>query len=322
MLQTIITHVGASLLENDCVAFRWFKDRDSLLNELRYERDTSAYLNDATTHLVKDLHKRWSSEQEQRAQRLSESPAEIASLSLLGLGKHDQVVLLHSDTAEGAFCAELLRRVLSNAQIAPQTDYPFCAEDRVTVQRINGLRVTDLRSDQPGERGTLRDTFVREGLTNYVEHVWDAYHELKKRINDYQDEGALSFNVTAGYKGMIPIARDLALLLATYIKDKNQKITTEVCCLYETSSELIRYASLPIYFNWARVDMSQLERAAQEEVPIAQRSTALDRVLYNNIDPDKRSYFVALHAGSPYVRLSPLGRIVWELGKRMYDGSS
>jgi hypothetical protein len=108
---------------------------------------------------------------------------------------------------------------------------------------------------------------------------------------------------------MVPIARDLALLLPEHIRGLERSITTELCVLYEDSSELIRYASLPVQFDWRTVYMPHLERAAAD-APGA-------RLRYDLVAPDNRPYFAPAPDDASYAHLSPLGRVVWELGKKL-----
>lgn len=322
MPRTIITHVGASLLREECGAFSRFSDREDLIRNLKYNQGVAYYHNRAAAHLARELDRHWG---EQTERHMRDSPAEIASLSLMApkLGPDDRIVLLHSDTGEGAFCAEVLRRVLkrelSDIREA-RGSYPFSAA--VEVQRIEGLRVTDEPGAQSDDDEELEDSFVRRGLASYVEHVWAAYQELYERSKEHKDadfpqDKALIFNVTAGYKGMVPIARDLALLLHTHSQRLKRRVTTSLCYLYETSTKLITFESLPVQFDWRRVTLSQLRRAAAEDE--VEPPDSAKRVRWENLAPEEQRYFRPIpgDVDHTYACLSPLGRVVWELGKRI-----
>lgn len=306
MQRTIITHVGASLLAPSCLAFKDYGGASELRAALRAEHeDALAHLDPAADHLEAELGAIWATGADTRWR---DSPAEIASLSRLALAPADRVVLLHSDTLTGRFCAALLQRALS-ASFTPLNGYPHSAPGRVVARNLTGLRVTDRPGAAPAAGGTAAERFVRDGLRDYVEHVWSAYDELAASLSASGDEGRLIFNVTAGYKSMVPIARDLALLLPEHIRGLERPITTELCVLYEESSELIRYASLPVQFDWSKVYMAHLGRA-DADAPGA-------RLRYDHTAADNLAFFERAPDDPSYAHLSPLGRVVWELGKKL-----
>jgi hypothetical protein len=314
-LRTIITHVGSSLLDEHCEAFNGFRDRKNLCDDLassshEYMRDT--YLDDAAAHLVGQLGTIWGRGAEARFRH---SPAEIASLGRLEVTRQDRVVLLHSDTVEGAFCAALLKRALTADGIPHKNDYPMCAPEAVSFERVSGLRV----ASKPGEEEQIAEAFVRTGLTSYVRIVWQAYRDLYDRWREHgsavpKPEVAMIFNVTAGYKGTVPVARDLALLLQAYSIQLNRRnrISTAVCYLYEESAQLIRYESLPVQFDWRRVTVPHLTRAAVEDEPV---KAPAERQRWDELMPEERHYFEPIEPEKIFARLSPLGRVVWELAK-------
>lgn len=313
-MRTIITHVGASLLDDKCEAFCDFGKRGILLGNLKGNHPVTHLQDEAADYLCNTLAELWSGAD---SERLRKSPAEIASLSLLELGAGDRVVLLYSDTRTGEFCAELIRRALSH-QFELRNGYPYCPE--VVAHKIDGLRVTEL----PGATMTTADSFIGVGLPRYVELVWGAYQELFQRWRDAREagqevDGILVFNVTAGYKGMIPIARDLAQLLNRYSECLGRALPTELCYLYEESSELIRYESLPLRFDKVAVSRPQLERAAGEDNP--QHGGARDRQLWAEIPPEERRYYRPIEPDRIYVRLSPLGQVVLKLSTLIEHGT-
>lgn len=118
MSRFVITHVGTTAIECEAIKRRQNAPRD-------YERLVRLILNNQqrTERLVEEwsealqmgLRAIWSDPQRpDRADQLRRSPAEIASLYTLDLQPGDQVVLFHSDTRAGEFCAELLRRCLAS----------------------------------------------------------------------------------------------------------------------------------------------------------------------------------------------------------------
>jgi hypothetical protein len=308
MPRTIITHVGASLLSDTCVVFHRFRDREALLRTFRLTHNYDAvtgYIERATTYFTEQLGRYWKDPDRHR-----KVPAEIASLSRLDITEKDTIVLLHSDTNEGAFCAKVIQAALSEKTLQA-SDYPYCAVDRVSIHRINGLRVTELPGETDNETEGVAERFVSDGLTSYIDHVWTAYKELAEPLQSVEyhgTSGQLIFNVTAGYKGMIPLARDLAQLLAQHIRGIGVPITSEVCYLYEESDTLITFASLPIQFDWWQINEHWMARAAQAD-PTLQLA---------EIDQRMRQYF---DASKTPIQLSPLGRVVWELGKRLDYGN-
>lgn len=317
MPRTIITHVGASLLK--CQSFSGFNDRGQLLEAFDYKdaNEVTRRLEKATEHLAQALATLWAGKSPERYRH---APAEIASLSLLAPAQDDRVVLLHSDTLEGCFCAKVLKGVLQRT-FEPLNGYPFCRD--VVVRKIAGLRVSE-QGEQSSDGAKGVDDFVSKGLPSYVTNVWEEYFDLVQRIAHVPSKrGTLLFNITAGYKGAIPIARDLALLLSAHSAEGKSGITTETCYLYEESNQLIHYGSLPIDFNWHKANMSQLERAAgedEDELSAKTQRSGDDRLRLTNV-VDNRHYYTEVEAAPAYARLSPLGRVVWEIGKRIYpDG--
>jgi len=109
---------------------------------------------------------------------LKDYPGEISSLKRMNLNKNeDTVKLLFSDTPEGTFCAR------ANA-LYIQKNLAICDYSK-DIKKIDGLEVKEPQS------------FVK-GLENLI--------SLLKQIKDEaEDKGKeIVFNITGGYKGIIP----------------------------------------------------------------------------------------------------------------------
>jgi hypothetical protein len=273
--RTIVTHVGISLLNARAFTSEYNGIdtlKDNLLHDPWY--DTTKVEQKCRKALFDGLKDCWGDGSEPWRSR-QDSPAEIASLSLLNLQPGDRVVLFYSETAAGQFCAHLLEHLLRQ-NLAPGSAYPFCSpEMTVECKEIKGVRII-------GDGGNTLITqnnrdFVRVGLVNYVQAVYKLY-----RVAD-----GIIFNVTSGYKGLIPIARDLSLLLTTHSRDGlDNPIRIEMCYLYETSDDLVYYGILPATI---RLDPLLLNALAQ-----AGSDTGVQRREVNNMDVAWEPFFEML----------------------------
>ncbi|OPX19808.1 MAG: hypothetical protein BZ151_07345 [Desulfobacca sp. 4484_104] len=118
---------------------------------------------------------------------------------------NNQIILLHTDTIEGQLCAEVLEQTIENTAAGKAA-----LASQAQVKRIDSLSV-----EKP-------ETF-KTGLENLktLVQTWCRENPNGKKI----------FNITGGYKGVIPYATILAW-------DFNML----VCYLYEGSKELIKIA--------------------------------------------------------------------------------
>ncbi|MFQ5677214.1 MAG: hypothetical protein ACE5G1_15080 [bacterium] len=115
----------------------------------------------------------------------SEYSAEIASLRQIGLDKQDdKVILLFSDTPDGAFCAWV------NAKFI-QSEKPAVLNLEKNVIRIPGLNTENA------------EDFVNIGLRRLITTI-------EKLVDDYKGY-QIYLNFTGGYKGIIPALTDVAI---------------------------------------------------------------------------------------------------------------
>jgi hypothetical protein len=168
--------------------------------------------------------------------------------------------------------------------------------------RISGDGSTEVEADNSYQR------FVRKGIVNYVDAIWKIYIALKP-------SDTLVFNVTGGYRGMLPIARDLTLLLSAHSHDQGERlpITIKMCILFKSGNELVHYDALPVSFRW------RLRLA--EDLQLAGGDLGVDsRQLHLSDHPEWRAFFEGVPGQSNLMRRSPLGEVVLALAKRLDRG--
>jgi|GEM_PF-2631111 len=288
MSRIIITHVGTSTIRSGAMEqsppadYQWRQEQ--LRADRRFDDSTKKAWRD---HLLKVLLPFWKNAVTDQTNHLDKSPAEIASLSFLMPIAADRVILLHSDTADGELCAALLRDALADPALASTKGFPHCAAE---IMPVPHLRIADgtYRVSQPND-------FVRNGLASYVEVIWNIF-------NNRNDAQQLIFNITGGYKGMIPIARDLAGLLGSYTRTMGQGLHTELCYLYENSAALISYTSLPILLDWGAIPDTLLERAGDSNGIEIGTLAATHVPLFERVSKSNLRW-----------QRSPLGEVVWSL---------
>jgi putative CRISPR-associated protein (TIGR02619 family) len=211
MSKLVITTVGTSLggldkLNEACKKF--VKDlsennsvsADVILNK-KYN-DQNDYENACLTHLNRDDLER------------KDYSAEIASLkSFKSLNKgSDKIILLSSDTPDGAFCT-LVNAAYINNNIA-KCDI---SNDIIIVK---GLQSKD------------GNKFKNEGLPELLKIISNL-------IQDSRKEYKIILNITGGYKGLIPYMS----LIGMCFDD------IDIVYLYEESDELIYFNKLPVDFD-------------------------------------------------------------------------
>lgn len=272
MARTIVTHVGTSLLT--CGALMDhdpFTDteRKSLDKPDSFNRHGKKWLPDVIACLSKSLTRHWEADAAGAARRRA-SPGEIASLSALWPRSGvDTVILLHSDTEQGRFCAEVLRVVL--ATLNPGNGFPHCEP---VSKQVDGLKIEEANATVPAQ---ARQEFVRFGLANYVRIAWKEYDQLSQQLeNANGDKHELIFNVTGGYKGTVPIARDLALLLSGHALAEKKPVECSLCYLFENSPQMIWYGAYPVTVEWGDIPIKML-RAAERVEGIASKDAVPSR---------------------------------------------
>jgi hypothetical protein len=256
MKRVILTHVGISALSCSALEMNASFNIDWLRKDLLAETARQDHLQICVEDLTRGLSDTWTRNGFRLSERREESPAEIAALSLITVKSNDIVMLVHSATAAGRFCAELLKRLLTSSAVRAVGEYPrFTNSENVLTREVDSLRITDDTARDPHGPENGKANFVSLGVPSYVDHAWEAYTKL-----DPGDE--LVFNITGGYKGLIPVARDVSTLLAARGFGQTPPITIRMCYLFQTSSDLIWHDPLPFTINWSDVPMKELTQAA------------------------------------------------------------
>jgi hypothetical protein len=261
MARSIVVHVGTttqifkaiagpSLLEDI------FDDRrrpdQKLLDEQMRDRVATAIPKMVTAILAL-----WSNKENDDAKCRVTSPAEIASLSKMipPISTEDHIVLLHTDTADGRFCSQVLQAIIKEVStVAPERCFPHTPN--VNIAEIRELKVEN----------ATRDFLLRHGMSNYISAVGQAFDDLRQLPKP--DDGAhheLIINITGGYKALIPMARDACLILSEYSRVRNAMIDVSLAYLYEDADEIVQYHALPVSIPIARIPLDYL--ADSEEIP-------------------------------------------------------
>ena len=199
--------------------------------------------------------------------------------------------------AKNQFCADLLEHVFRDTEgdIPHGKGYPHFSNDRhLETLPIDGLAITDERTPDPA---SSKQDFIRTGLTNYVKSVFAEYQELTSG-------DTLTLNITSGFKGLVPIARDLALLLGT--REGGPRI--QMVYLYQSSSELVWYDPLPMRFDWNTLPIKLLRRAGTNDGAIDGIVEPCDAYLFE-------------HKEARRLQRSAIGEVVWTLYTLLYPGS-
>jgi hypothetical protein len=304
MSRIILTHVGLTALLAPALADFYTGDMDVLRGKLQQDRGSPHELAICIHDLCDGLMKIWSPNFASGPQAWRErSPAEIAALSLLEPDDGDVVLLLHSETQTGEFCARLIEAALQIDSIPPDRKYPRCSASQIRLKQLDGIKISGDRNDfdprDPFGDRSAADSFVRKGLVGYVSVVWQCYQEL---LN--QGGGELVFNITSGYRGLTPIARDLAILLEGYTQKNKHPVHCQMAYLFEHGQSLIRYDPFPVAINWSFVpEWKILDEASRAPWIVETRYDASQHAAYfKNVDGDLK-----------HKQLSPLGAIIWAL---------
>ena len=155
-------------------------------------------------------------------------PVEIASLMAFKKDKNDglsdkyKIALFYSDTKSGKFCADINEKVLN--------DWDWCEVANTT--KITGLRT----KKTSGEKGNISENFKNAVLNNLNK-------EVNKLLPKPVDDGENYFNITGGFKAVIPFSTIIAF---------NHRMS--LMYLYEKSDDLI-FISRPKNFNCPIVEV-------------------------------------------------------------------
>lgn len=140
-------------------------------------------------------------------------PAEIASLwafkksKKLGISKDDVITLLSSETEDGKFCANVIKKVLDMQG--------WCHVIEPIV--VKGFRTRKINDDE-----NISDVFKNAGLNTLKDEIERLLKNPKFNFTQSY------FNITGGFKAVIPFAAHIAF-----------KKEMSLIYLYEDSSELI-----------------------------------------------------------------------------------
>jgi hypothetical protein len=296
--RTILTHVGTSIktkhVDGNTTRERHWE------NTLKGHAGARQSLSET---VVEHLNTVWT---DNELARRAASSGELASLSLLDLRPDDCVVLLHSDTDDGRLAAWLLQQVMLRVD---KPGFPGRTSDNLDVKQINGMKVPDGTEATTTEQD--RQDFVRDGLVDYVDKVWSEFRRLSTPAQDDAANHRFIINITGGYKGMIPMARDLALLLTAISTQRvaagqAHPIDCSLCYLYEGGHDLIWYGSYPVGVVWNAPYFTLLEDATNSN----RITAAMVRPYPALFEPDGQN---------PEIRRpSPLGTVLREVRARLY----
>lgn len=198
----VITTVGTSIFDN------YVESSESNLLDRDYLNNLYSEINENKNKRIKDKIKKWI----ERINDRKQVSAEIKSLLKLKDEKQDKtlnVYLLATDTIASSLAAEIIKEILEK----------------------EGLKVfynpdNDVIKDLQMENTSL---FVKHGLSNLVnriELIADGYY------------GNVVFNITGGYKGIIPYMTIMGIINKCEIK-----------YIYENSERLMSIPQLPLQID-------------------------------------------------------------------------
>jgi len=198
MPRVIITTCGTSLLTSNC--WKDISKDPSILSpdlrnypqqrvelEIRYAAYTQPYFKSGD---ITGLAGQFDIDVWNNTDFILKLPAELASLKAIieffarrnaPLNNQDSIVLLHSDNAEGRFCAQVIKEVLS-------TEIKISAP--VTLHKVTGLDPSNVNQ-----------------FNQALDSVWQDY--INKQINA-QNHNEYIFNLTGGYKATAMVLSALA----------------------------------------------------------------------------------------------------------------
>jgi len=210
MPKLILVTVGTSALEKCCDKNK-YPDVEELAIQLNRKGETSQLYTEVKENVLKNLKTNTQRNVENRDTDYSKLSAELASLLAMGknpgIGKienDDRIVLLHSDTTDGKLCAE------ANAEVMRQ-EVKINDEVKKKIWHVEEpIKIEDLRVDDP-------------------ENFYNGLQNLKTKVTSLV-KGPQSnyFNITGGFKGVIPfitvLAWDLLFPKLFYLYEKSEQI--------------------------------------------------------------------------------------------------
>ncbi|NJN66281.1 MAG: hypothetical protein HC884_06000 [Chloroflexaceae bacterium] len=245
MSRVVITHVGTSALK--CAAIKRGDTRPSDYEQKVQEISGSeeragprlpgwleALLPEWQQALREGLCAVWNDARRDVNWKRNQSPAEIASLTMMSLQRGDRVVLVSSDTNAGQFCASMLHHGLATVP-AGTCDARAFRPDDLEVPEVVVL---------PGVETKDGSRFVAEGLPQYMRLV------AAERNRMHAERDTLHFNITGGYKGIIPFAVLAAQLLGTH---PYHRLSTEVVYWHAASSATLISLGPHLPMDWEKM---------------------------------------------------------------------
>ncbi len=259
IMKTIITTVGTSIFLNYQKTSNAIDDKIKDL-ELKSYKEWKTYEMDIQK--IKNLLNEWINDN---------SSAELKSiLKLKDLYNEIRVQLITTDTILSPLAAQIIQKYLN----AKNIECEFSEENDI----IKGLQVSD------------RKTFEKDGIVNLVERA----HKI---IKDCYYENVI-FNITAGYKAVIP-----------YMTIMAQINNIAIFYIFEDTDDLIKIPQAPLSINWQMFEkyanlLSLLERGIEKNWQQIKRE--------QNIDADFSS---CIWEEDDMAELNAIGKIFWQVYK-------
>lgn len=244
MSRIILCTVGTSLLDYE----KKILEPSSRLNDLKENQlggqsrsveqiRQNQNLLDDLNEVIRNLRGRWNGLQSFRSPqlrgRLVELPAEVCSLRALGVSEDDVVVLIYSDSGEGAFCAACLQDFLNrNVAKCALTQNNASLENLIAQGGVKQVEYLD--AERP-------EDFEQKGIPNLVNAVMELLDAASKA-----ESAEVIIDVTGGYK---PQSLYTALMGLLSDEKVNEQSKVKVFFLHEQSLlKAIRLPELPIDF--------------------------------------------------------------------------
>ena len=204
MPKLIITTVGTSIISEGIYDSKYSHEITELENGTKSENigNYNDLLKSSKDALLRSI-----SNDHYSMKKLS---AELASLKIFkktkGIDKNDVIVLFASDTEDGKFCAQVIYEVLEQKKLC----------DTIIQKTITGFKIKE-----PETGKNIANDFKDHGFPNFIIEVGDilkTYTTIEERY----------FNITGGFKAIVPFSTILAFL---------KKMT--IIYLYEKSKDLV-----------------------------------------------------------------------------------
>ena len=200
MTRLIITTVGTSIIKNQNIISPNFEDE---INSIKREIKPQHYeecVRQTVTNLTNIFNQPHFSN--------DSLSAELASIRVLNkkieLKEDDVIALLATQTMNGEFCADVTKKAMESLDLCN-----ICGP-----YEIEGLKIK-------GDENIAKD-FVEKGFINFQKKV-------EKIIKENEVDGTKYFNITGGFKGIIPSATILAIengMILIYLYEESKNLIT------------------------------------------------------------------------------------------------